>query len=453
MKKTLFAMLGLAMCLASCNKTADVKISVPDPSRPVQFTVSNIYSLETKADAIADGKFAAVYAGSPISVENAKMLVNMSGPASGTLSPAVTNSLLWAVGQTTQATNFLGVYPHENTRPLVKPDDSESNWYINYGIASNDDVDYANIFLSAAASQAPGEDASDPAKVALAFKHPFVKLIYNVENLSDDYVVGLKISGIHRNGHVMFTTGAVTTVGDAVAADAPVVLNANGENSWMTIVMPEELAVNPKVIVEMGSGAKYIYKLSAASVLEAGKVYTAAITVEGGHGETTSDRTVYGTFTVTDWVGVDAGDLTPDGSTAAEKWWYIVGNIDAVDGSTDTNWSKCIPFKCVGPDTWQVDFYYAGTNDDGSTGFKLMHAAPANVPIWDDVWGMGTDTWTIESDTVYPQGDTGHEAHLVHDMASPGNDMKMDIKDQDSRKYRIVFTPASYNFYIYKITE
>ena len=181
-------------------------------------------------------------------------------------------------------------------------------------------------------------------------------------------------------------------------------------------------------------------------MLEAGKVYTAAIAISGTHGTEESDRTVLGTFTVTDWVNVNAGDLTAGGSTAATKWWYLEGNIDTVDGTTDGNWSKHIPFKCVGPVTWQVDFYYAGTNDNSTNGFKIRYAADA--ADWSESYGMSTDnTWVIAVADVKAEGAEG-DPYLVHDLTSDhGTNIAMD----GHGKFRIKFYTDTHNFHIYKL--
>lgn len=444
MKKAFVTILGLAACLVACNKAEKVAPAALDPNRPVQFTVSNIYTLETKADAIANGKTVAIYAGAPIGADNISATVTMEENAtSGTLAPTVTNSLLWGVGQTTETTKFLAVYPYETTRPLVG--ETEDAKYIEYSITDAASVEYADKFLAAATSQAPGTGAT-PAKVALAFKHPFAKLVYNINNTSDDFVSKLEISGIRRTGNLMFATGEVTTTGEANGTDALVELNANGENSFMTVVMPETAAVNPVVKVTMVSGATYTFQLAAATALAAGKVYTANIAISGSHGTTESNRTVLGTFTVTDWQNVDAGNLSAGGSTAAAKWWYLEGNIDTVDGTTDGNWSKHIPFKCVGPVTWQVDFYYAGTNDYSTNGFKIRYAADA--ADWSESYGMSTgNIWVINVDDVKAEGAEG-DPYLVHDLTS---DNGTNIAMSAHGKFRIKFYTDTHNFHIYKL--
>ena len=434
MKKFL-TFFAAAAALVACNKTADT--TQAPGSREVKFTVSNLYTVTTKT-AIADDSHVAIFAGAPINANNVQMTVDMEANAtSGTLTPTVTNSLLWAVGQTTTATNFFAIYPYEIGRTLAG--DTEAEKYLEYDIASTSDVVYANDFLAAAKSQAPGTGDA-PATVALAFKHPFAKLVYNITNTSDDFVSGLKISGIRRTGHVMFTTGAAVPTGEAIAAADAVALNENGTNSFMTVVMPETEAVNPLVVVEMASGAKYTFALSQAIALEAGKVYTASIAISGGHEAEVSDRTVYGSFTVTDWVNVDAGSMTGGTVTPATKWWYLVGNIDAYGGTVDGNWSKFVPFKCIGNDLWQVDFYFAGGN-----GFKLMYAA--NPPEWDYAYGMSSsDTWIIDPQYVYAEG-AGND-YRVHSLTNVDG---QDINMSGTGNFRIKFTPSIMEFYIYKL--
>lgn len=448
MKKKLLTILTLAAALVACNKESTlVTTPVPDVNRPVKFSVSNIAVVETKAEAIGNGKFVAMYAGAPIGVDNVQMTVSMEAEASnGTLAPTVVNSLLWAVGQTTQETKFLAVYPYETTRPLVG--DTEETKYIDYSIEGEGSVEYADHFLAAAASQAPGTEET-PATVALAFKHPFAKLVYTIDNQSDDFVAAVKISGIHQNGHLMFATGAVTTTGAAVAADAPVALNAVSADSWYTVVMPESEAVNPVVTVEMVSGSKYTFRLSEGVALAAGKKYTAAIEITGTHGETVSDRTVVGTFTVTDWETVDTGDLTQNSQDLSPKWWYLSGNINKVNETTDTNWGGIIPFRCTGLDQWEIEFYYAGGTDENTNGFKLRYAT--GVTDWAEAWGMTageTTHWLIDAATVPAVG--SEETYVVHSLTKENG---KNIRINAAGKFKIVFHPSENSFLLYKIAD
>lgn len=436
MKRYLFLAALAATALVSCEKAENVEQPKGDENRPVQFTVSNFYSVTTKADPIADGKHVAIYAGAPISKDNVQMTVAMEAADAGTLAPTVTNSLLWAVGQTTQETRFLGVYPYANGRTLVG--DTEAEKYIDYNISSDDDVEYAEVFLAAAASQAPGTDTANPEKVALAFKHPFAKLVYNIDNQSDDYVKSVSIKGIRRTGHLMFTTGAVVPTGEAITE--AVALLANGENSYKTVVMPEATAVNPIILIEMYSGAKYTFQLASAIALEAGKIYTAGITLTGSHGTEASDRTVTGTFTVTDWDNVDAGDLASGDVTPATKWWYLEGNIDELPGTSDGNWSKHIPFACVGPNTWKVDFYYAGTTD-ASTGLKIRYAA--DMADWSEAWGK-----ELVIDAANIAAVDAEDTYLATGLSKEGSP---NIRINAVGNYRIKFYSDTHDFHIYKL--
>ena len=432
MKKILLAFAAVA-ALAACQKKDEMKPYVGDVSRPVSFSVENIYSLDTKADAIASGKKVGIFAGSPINKENVQFNVSMTSATAGTLSPVVTNSLLWGVGQTSQQTRFLAVYPY--AEGLTLTDVSEDLKSFTYEISDAENVDYADKFLTAAAQQAPGS-GDTPAKVALAFKHPFAKLVYNIDNQTDDYVADVKISGIHRNGKIMFVTGTAYPTGALVEPEDAVSLNVVTPNaSYMTVVMPEGVAVNPAITVTMVSGAKYAFALASGTTLEAGKVYTAAVTLTGGHGTEESDRTVLGTFTVTDWENVNAGAMTGGVVSDAAKWWYLEGNIDEVSGTTDGEWQKHIPFKCIGSTIWEVDFYYATTETDIEHGLKIRYAADASD--WDDSWGVDK---VIDADEITPEG------YLVQGLSQGGSNIRINTPG----KYRIHFYTDTHDFHIYK---
>ena len=432
MKKILLAFAAVA-ALAACQKKDEMKPYVGDVSRPVSFSVENIYSLDTKADAIASGKKVGIFAGSPINKENVQFNVSMTSATAGTLSPVVTNSLLWGVGQTSQQTRFLAVYPY--AEGLTLTDVSEDLKSFTYEISDAENVDYADKFLTAAAQQAPGS-GDTPAKVALAFKHPFAKLVYNIDNQTDDYVADVKISGIHRNGKIMFVTGTAYPTGALVEPEDAVSLNVVTPNaSYMTVVMPEGVSVNPAITVTMVSGAKYAFALASGTTLDAGKVYTAAVTLTGGHGTEESDRTVLGTFTVTDWENVNAGAMTGGVVSDAAKWWYLEGNIDEVTGTSDGEWQKHIPFKCIGSTIWEVDFYYATTETDIEHGLKIRYAADASD--WDDSWGV---------DTVIDAAEITAEGKLIQGLSQGGSNIRINTPG----KYRIHFYTDTHDFHIYK---
>lgn len=433
MKKVFLALAAIA-ALASCQKKDEVKPYVGDTSRPVTFSVENIYALETKADPIGNGTKVGIYAGSPINRENVQFNVTMTTASAGTLAPVVTNSLLWGVGQTTQETRFLAVYPYANGRTLT--DVSEDLKSFTYEISDAENVDYADKFLTAVALQAPGTGET-PAKVALAFSHPFAKLVYNIDNQSDDYVADVKISGIHRDGKVMFVNGAAIPTGAALEPEDAISLNVVTPNeSYMTVVMPEGTPVNPAITITMVSGAKYSYALASSTNLLAGKVYTASITLTGSHGTEESDRTLTGTFTVTDWENVNSGSMTGGISSEASKWWYLEGNIDEVGGTEDGNWNKHIPFKCVGSTIWQVDFYYAATETDVDHGFKIRYAADA--ADWSEAYGV---------DAVIASAGIDAEGYLMQGLSTSGSNIRIDAVGN----YRIRFYTDTHDFHIYKL--
>ncbi|MBR6456998.1 MAG: fimbrillin family protein [Bacteroidales bacterium] len=432
MKKFFLALAAIA-ALASCQKKDEMKPYVGDTSRPVSFSVENIYSLETKADPIASGKKVGIYAGEPINKENVAFNVTMTGANAGTLAPVETNSLLWGVGQTTQATKFLGIYPY--IPGLDLSGETESDKYIGFTLHNADDMATLDEILTASASQAPGTGET-PAKVALTFSHPFAKLVYNIDNQTDDYVAAVKVSGVHPTGKIVFTSGAVVATGDPISSGAPFAIKEVVANSqYMMVVPPEASAVNPAVTVEMVSGAKYNFALTAGVPLAAGKVYTASITLDGSHVVEQSDRTVLGTFTVTDWENVNAGSMTGGVVADAEKWWYLEGNIDEVGGTSDGEWQKHIPFKCIGTTIWEVDFYYATEEVDIDHGLKIRYAADATD--WSDSWGV---------DLLILAEDIPAEGKLVQGLTQSGSNIRIDTPG----KYRIHFYTDTHDFHIYK---
>ena len=429
MKKLILALAAIA-ALASCQKKDEMKPYVGDTERPVMFSVENLYSLETKAP-ISTGREVGIYAGAPISKNNVIFKATMTGENAGTLAPLVTNSLLWGVGQTTQETNFMAIYPYIVNYPL-EGGASESEKYTPY-VTAWDSYDSDDDFIVAAASQAPGSGET-PAKVALNFRHPLVKLVYTIDNQTDDYVSFVEVSGIHRRGRIMFTTGIAVATGDPASE---VETNEIVPNSrYEIIVMPETSAVNPVVRVVMVSGTRYTFSLAAGRALEGGKIYTASISLTGSHGTEESDRTMLGTFTVTDWENVNAGAMNGGVSSEASKWWYLEGNIDEIGGTTDGNWNKHIPFRCVGQHTWEVDFYYAATETDVDHGFKIRRAADPSD--WTEAYGK---------DTVIDAAGIGNEGCLVQGTSTEGSNIRINAQGE----YRIRYYTDTHDFHIYKL--
>ncbi len=398
MKKILFVLCAAAATLVACNK-AEV-ITQLDNSRVVKFSVSNLYSFETKAagDAIGTDNTnnkVAVYAGTPIASTwsspvlgryDVGAITSNAGELSG-------ESLLWGVGQGNTDSNFFAFYPVAADGTLTWTHDTgsaESDLYTSYTIEG---VSFGINTLVAKVAAHPGSGET-PTPVELSFAHPFTLLEYDITNSTDDAIQKVEIWGFNKTGKIGFTSGTVDEVSDLVAVGQKMeMLKVDGTGAaggavtkYQMPIMPAASSITPSILITMWSGKTYQFSLSSASTFDAGKHYKAAITIDAVHTTTTSSRTSTFSFSVPANWG-ESVDKTVGSATAAgeSKWWYLEGTI----GNNGTNnWVNHLPLKCVGENLWEITGFKYYDNVGDNPGIKFRYVADPATDDWSVNYGV-----------------------------------------------------------------
>lgn len=382
MKKIFIAVLAVAAALTACNK-AEIQAPVSDASRVVKFTADNFYTFETKA-AMESGTVG-IWAGAPINANNQTYTISGSNLTG--------NSILWGIEQagTTTPSYFFAMYPRVDGASFTHGTGYSYAIRVDSGDNKTADIATAEEFMVAATKAAPGTEAT-PATVAFSFSHPFAKIVYKVTNNSDDAIRCATIAGVYWNGTIDYVeaeaTGAktVTATKSGEVTDGTEAHNTylnggdlvDGKYVFHTITMPST-GLAPVIKVFMWSGATFTFNIDGTLNAEAGKEYTANITISNSHdhGASTVGRTMTASFTATDWTAGAAPTVASgDGysNTGIDHWGYIKGDLnEALNG-----WQTDLPMKCIGNDKWEVT-----VTSEASKNFKpVMKSTSDNSLTW-----------------------------------------------------------------------
>lgn len=387
MKRYLFAAAMAALALVSCDRAEMDAPKVSDATRTVKFVTENLYSFNTKAALAVDGHVA-VYAGAPINVKNADYAVatmpTAEPAATGTLAG---NTILWGIEQigTTTNTKFFAMYPRETSDERNAFGEGEN---LVYSIDDAAGEAYAKDFLVDVVEQNPGVDVENPNKVSFNLEHPFVLLRYVITNASDDTIKQVEISGVRKSATIAYATAVATPTGEAIAADAARIMPLESEEgnvkTFYSVIMPEDVAINPTIKISTYGGCSATYSLSAAQTFVAGKSYTASITYSNVHSGVTSNRVMTADFNLTDWsaAGNPAVGDQANYDDNADNWPMIKG-----EGFTGASWDTGMAMTCVGENSYRKVLTMTGNGE-----FKVYKAAG-------NTWlGQGAsevvDTWT-----------------------------------------------------------
>ena len=410
MKKTLFCALAAVAALVACNKAEVSTPVVSDASRVVSFKAENLYTFQTKA---MESGTVGIWAGAPINEENKAYTISGS-----TLSGS---SILWGIEQagTDTPSYFFAMYPRVDEASFTHGTGYSFGIRVDTGDHKTEDIATAEQFMVAATKAAPGTGET-PATVAFSFTHPFAKIVYNVTNNSDDAVRCATIQGVYWNGTIDYTEAealgakTVTATLSGSVTDGTEAHNTylnggydEGEGKYVfhTITMPSA-GLTPVIKVFMWSGATYSFSIDGTLTAEAGKEYTANITITNAndHGQSSVGRTMTASFTATDWTAGEGPTLASgDGYSATEidHWGYIKGDLN----ETLNGWQTDLPMKCIGNDKWEVTltsdankhfkpvmksesdgsltWYGQSSYDDGNQRSNISSSAPDNLWIKD----------------------------------------------------------------------
>lgn len=350
MKKSLFfAAVATLFALAGCAKQ-EAPVSLAD--REIRFTTNTFAFTKATESALEANDEIRIVAGAPISAAS-KATVGSDSKLT------LANKLYWASGQTAQTT-FVAMYPDAGN------DATAYDYDLTYGGSHN--YAYQSTFLAAVKKAAPGET------VALAFKHPFSKIVVNVTSeLGSDGVASLALKDVYMKANIDLVEETVDLTGKDVETFDAVKISADGAPlQWGAIVMPQ--TSRPTIVVTTDKGSVYNFVLGADFTFEAGKAYTADITLKNGtsHGGNQGEEAVF-SFTVTPWTAAATNPAFGEGSsTISSSYWYVTGCVYD-DDATVAAWEKEFPMTFLGGDKWSVTLNYdeAMALNPADRGFKF----------------------------------------------------------------------------------
>ncbi len=374
MKKIFIFLFAAAATLTACQK-AEVAPTVDNTnSRVVKFSANNLYSFDTKS--MDDNSFVGIWKMDDANYSNVKYTIGTDG-ATRTLT-ATSSAILWGITQAGTATtsNFFSIYPYDQH--------ASYNNGIAYTVTNGtkeeqqSSIQYALDFTAAAKKAAPGTGET-PASVLFNYVHPFAKLVYRITNNTDDTIKDVQISGIYWSGIVSYTESnnelsVTTTLPNSPSAVSNTYMYAETATDYVTVTMPG--TITPTIAINMCSGAVYTYSLASSLSAEAGNIYTAAITLSNTHSNITNNRSVLGTFTVSDWNAET--NVSPSGQTVTTSpsyWPCIKGeNFNFVAGEIETaanSWSTAFHMNCVGEGNNNVVKYKAVIKKTTASGTNI----------------------------------------------------------------------------------
>lgn len=306
MKKLIFTAAAALLALVACNREP-----VDNGAHDVRFTsnIENTFTVKSQAP-LAEGGTVRIIAGAPISKSTDAVA------AGGKLTPET--AIKWKENQS-EKTTFVGIYPsHGETSPVLEN-------YSLLGEGSVQDFEYQNNFLAALA-----KDVTPGSVVNLEFKHPFVKMVMNIDNqlTGTPEVTGVTVSDVALVANLILDAGTVVP-----APYKGSVIATKNSGKFEVIIMPQDA----KPIISVSVAEKtYTFKINSSTTFAAGKSYTASLTLKDNT-PADGDPVSFG-FSVTDW----DDDATPLVATDVTGEWSVVGDVTGgwendllmVEGST-----------------------------------------------------------------------------------------------------------------------
>ncbi len=380
MKRFLFFAAFAAAALVSCNK-AEVENYVPDTANAVKFKVENLgmYSFDTKAVAIGEEGTSSV--GIFASELNA---TNVEATVAGTaLTP--TSPIYWGVGQTSETT-FCAVYPYAGGRSATT-----FAYEIPADQSNVDAFTYQDNLITAVTSAKPSDAA-----VAFTFKHPFAKMVINInnKNAGGDVVSTVVVEGLKGSTQIDVTTVPATVdLADATSVVTPYAVSAATQATlqYALVFAPQE--ATPAIVVTTALGSVYRFNLSAAYTFEAGKVASTSLTLEpvGGGGSGITQTAVENiSFTADPW-GAETNASSTNGETTYGDYWYAIGTIYGTDNTIGA-WSNDFPMTYNADGSWAITINYDESIATPSQGlglkFRKFNSTTDDGNKWDTQYGM-----------------------------------------------------------------
>ena len=410
MKRYLFLAALAAAAFVSCNK-AEVETYVPDTAKAVKFTVENLgtYSFNTKAVAIGEEGTSTV--GIFATDLNA---TNVEATVAGTaLTPA--SPIYWGVGQTSAST-FCAIYPYAAGRTATTFD-----YVIPADQSAADTFTYQDNVITAVTSAKPSDAA-----VAFAFKHPFAKMVINInnKNAGGDVVASVVVKGLKSSTQIDLTAAPATVALATEASDVtPYAVSTATQATlqYALILAPQE--ATPEIVVTTELGSVYRFNLSAAYTFEAGKVAATSLTLEpvsGGGSGITQTAVENISFTADAW-GAETNANSTSGETTYGDYWYAIGTIYGTDNTVEA-WSTDFPMTYNANGTWAITINYdesiAGPTQGLGLKFRKFNSATAADAKWTTQLGFYTGT---DDNFTLADGASYDELHYVEASGDPKN--------------------------------
>lgn len=311
MKRLLLAAAAALLAFWACNRE-----QIAGDGLEVRFTsnIENTFSVKG-GEPMDVGKTVRIIAGAPISKST-----DAVAAAGNVLTPET--AIKWKEGQSDKTT-FVGLYPSNGeTSPTISA-------YRLVNELGEQDFEYHNNFLVALA-----KDVNPGATVNLAFKHPFVKLVMDIDNQLSGApaVTGVNVSDVYVEANLILDAGTVVPTASAKGA-VPATKNA-ATGKYEAIIMPQTDAM-PVITLAVGA-ATFTFRITTPANFVAGKSYTASLILKD---TTPPDGDPVGfSFSVVDW----DDDATPLATTEITGEWSVVGDVTGgwdndlvmVEGST-----------------------------------------------------------------------------------------------------------------------
>lgn len=413
MKKLVVLAAVAAAALVSCTK-AETPVANTEPQE-VHFSVANLGTYEFKSPTLALGadgcSTVGIYA-SDLGADNVQATV--SGSA---LTPAST--IYWNVGQVASST-FIARYPY-----YAGATTSDA-----YTITANqtnvDDYSYHANFMSAVQTASP-----DPGTVAFDFKHPFSKIVINVtNNLEADVVASVVVKQMKMSATTLnlATAPATATLSETLT---DVTAYAASATEFDLIVMPQAATSAMDIVVTTTLGSVYTFRITGEYTFQAGKVATAAVTldpIDGAGGGRSSVGAL--SFSTTEWAAGAATTVGTIGTPTLGNYFQVGGCVYATaDKNSVAAWEKYYNMVYTGTNSWTFTINYDESMTDDPTGKGFI------IRCGENYYGMYTGSDNVTDNYELYRTDNDHKNAK---FASAGNYTVTGTYDNVNDRFRIV---------------
>lgn len=323
MKKLLTIALAAA-ALVACNKNESEPV-VSESGSPIRFTAEIPNNFVFKSTAL-EGKKVRIVADATL--DGATTVATAEG---NVLNPETT--LRWKVGQT-EKTTFAGIYQEvASGDAAAAPADMKVNYNIN-----GDNYAYHAAYLTATA-----KDVTPEAQVNLAFKHPFTKVAFAIENnLSDAATVkSILVKNVVLDGVIDLAADSIN-----LSEEKKDIAAEKIGDEYTVVIMPQTAL--PTIVVTVTKDdvdRSYFFTLAQSAEFAANKTYTANIVLD----DTVQVGAEVGfAFTLSDW------EVVTEPISTVKVSWAVLGIENDINVAMTQTTPGSEPFEGV----WEADITY-----------------------------------------------------------------------------------------------